>query len=95
MFENQVAVITGSARGIGRAIAESLAEKKCNIIITDILKEEGEKTAASIQNQFGVKAHFIECDVTKSDDCKALAKKTVEELGFARYLGKQRRHYTR
>lgn len=44
-LSGKTAVITGSARGIGRAIAEKLAEAGANIIISDIMAEVGEVTA--------------------------------------------------
>ena len=81
MFKDRVAVITGSQRGIGRAIAESLAEKGCNIVISDINAEGAQKTADEIAAKFGVKAIGVGCNVTKKDEQTALANAAVEKLG--------------
>ncbi|HMV36292.1 MAG TPA: 3-oxoacyl-[acyl-carrier-protein] reductase [Turneriella sp.] len=81
MFKDRVAVITGSQRGIGRAIAESLAEKGCNIVISDINAEGAQKTADEIAAQFGVKAIGVGCNVTKKEEQTALANAAVEKLG--------------
>ena len=81
MFKDRVAVITGSQRGIGRAIAESLAEKGCNIVISDINAEGAQTTADEIAAKYGVKAIGVGCNVTKKDEQTALANAAVEKLG--------------
>ena len=58
-------VITGAARSIGRACAERFAEEGGNIAIIDMLEETGQKTAAEIAEQFGVKTAFYKCNVGK------------------------------
>lgn len=81
MFENRTAVITGSARGIGRAIAESLAEKKCNIVISDINLEASQKTADEIEQKYKVKTLAVAGNVTKKEDMVNLATQTAEKMG--------------
>lgn len=81
MFKDRVAVITGSQRGIGRAIAEALAEQQCNVVISDINAEGAQKTADEIAVKFGVKAIGVGCNVTKKDEVTALANAAVEKLG--------------
>ncbi len=81
MFENRTAVITGSARGIGRAIAEAFAEKKCNVVISDIQDVLAQKTADEIAKQYGVKAIAVAANVTKKEDCVKLADEAVKQLG--------------
>ncbi|AFM10810.1 3-oxoacyl-[acyl-carrier-protein] reductase [Turneriella parva] len=81
MFKDRVAVITGSQRGIGRAIAESLAEQGCNIVISDINGEGAQKTADEIAAKYGVKAIGVSCNVTKKEEQTALANAAVEKLG--------------
>lgn len=81
MFKDRVAVITGSARGIGRAIAEALAEQGCNIVISDVNAEGCQKTADEIATRYGVKAIGQAANVTKKEDMTALANTAVEKLG--------------
>lgn len=80
-LKGKTAVITGSARGIGRAIAEKLAEAGANIIVSDIMVEAGEQTAKEISEKFGVEAIFVEANVTLAEDNKRLVDTAVEKFG--------------
>lgn len=62
-LENQVAVVTGGARGIGNATCRALAREGAAIIVTDLIVEEGEALAASLSAD-GHKAVFWRQDVT-------------------------------
>ena len=48
LFENKVAIVTGAARGIGRAIAETLVEEGASVLIADVDKDAAEATAAEL-----------------------------------------------
>ena len=63
--KNQVVVITGGASGIGQAIAAALSKLKYQVVILDVDKKEGLKTARA------AKCDFEPCDVTKIDDLKS------------------------
>ncbi len=80
-LKGKTAVITGSARGIGRAIAEKLAEAGANIIVSDIIVEVGETTAKEIAEKYGVGTKFVEANVTLAEDNKRLVEAAVEEFG--------------
>ena len=80
-LNGKTAVITGSARGIGRAIAEKLAEAGANIVISDIMAEVGEVTAKEISEKFGVKTIFVEANVTKAEDNTKLVETAIEKFG--------------
>ena len=62
---DQVAIVTGSGRGIGRAIAEALLQEGANIVISDINEELCQTTAAEINKQAGREtALAVPCNVT-------------------------------
>ncbi len=63
MLEGKVALVTGGARGIGKAIASALAAEGADIIVADISGEEAEKTAAELC-ETGIKAISIAADVS-------------------------------
>ncbi len=79
-LSGQVAVITGSARGIGRAIAEKLAGKGVNIVVADIMSEEAEETARKIQ-ELGVKTMAARLDVSSADSVARVFEDAVKEFG--------------
>lgn len=66
-IKGQVAVVTGGARGIGKAIAQTFAEKGVNLVIADISLEQAKETAAELE-KLGVKAMPVKLDVSKSDE---------------------------
>ena len=74
------AIVTGAARGIGKAIALRLAKDGINVVISDIMGEEAEKTAREIEKT-GARSLAITTDVSKSADAEALTKKTVAAFG--------------
>lgn len=76
-FKNQVAVITGAATGIGRAIAEEFYRRGCKVVIADIQHEVGEATA----REMGGNAIFIPCDVSDVTQVDNLIKKTILHFG--------------
>lgn len=80
-FKDQIAVITGSARGIGRAIAEALAKRGCNIIITDVLEEDAKMAAKEISDLYNVKTHSITLDVSKSGEVAGAFEETMKIYG--------------
>lgn len=80
-LKGKVAVITGSARGIGRSVAEKLAAAGANIVITDILEEVGEATAKEIANTYGVETMFVSGNVASSESMAELAKAVLDKFG--------------
>lgn len=58
-LKGKTAVITGAAKGIGRAIAELYAEKGADIAVFDIAEDEGRGAAAELKDRFGVRAEFF------------------------------------
>ena len=67
-LNNKIAIITGSAQGLGRVFARNLLSEGCRVCVSDVNEEAGLNTAKEFTEEFGKeKVHFIKCDVTK--DC--------------------------
>lgn len=79
-LKDKVAIVTGSARGLGAATAKRLAEEGAKVIVTDILSDLAEATAASLRDA-GLAAHCIIADVTNPTDVQALVEQTVATYG--------------
>jgi len=80
-FEGRVALITGSGRGIGKAIALAFAREKAHVVINDIHPEdELEKVAHEIA-ALGVKSVGIQADVTRFDQVTHMIQRAEEAFG--------------
>jgi 3-oxoacyl-[acyl-carrier protein] reductase len=79
-LKNKGAVITGGASGFGRGAAFSLADKGAEIVLVDINEELLKETANKVAEKTGQKVTPIICDVSKSDQVKAMAKQAQKEL---------------
>ncbi|XP_054732813.1 17-beta-hydroxysteroid dehydrogenase 13 isoform X1 [Anastrepha obliqua] len=82
----EVAVVTGSAGGLGKSIAAELASKGCNVAICDINYKLAEVTAKEIADKYGVKANAYKVDVTKYEEVVDLKEKLTREIGPATIL---------
>ncbi|CAD6994375.1 short-chain dehydrogenase/reductase family 16C member 6 isoform X1 [Ceratitis capitata] len=82
----EVAVITGSAGGLGKCIAKELAAKGCNVAICDINYELAVSTAQEIADKYGVKAKAYKVDVTKYQEIVELNEKLTKDIGAATIL---------
>jgi NAD(P)-dependent dehydrogenase (short-subunit alcohol dehydrogenase family) len=79
-FEGKVAVVTGSATGMGRSTAMLFAEAGAKVVVADVAVELGEKTVADIR-EAGGEARFVKVDVSSSADVEAMVARTVEWYG--------------
>ena len=79
-FQGKVAIVTGSGKGIGKAIVQKMAQEGALVTVTDLNKETCEETAMEI-NQSGGKAIAIEGDVSKSEDARRIVEETIETYG--------------
>jgi NAD(P)-dependent dehydrogenase (short-subunit alcohol dehydrogenase family) len=78
--ERRVAVITGGARGLGRASALRIAEEGRNIVIADLLDEPAQATVQAIQ-ALGQEAIYLPTDVTDEAAVQRTVAQTVEHFG--------------
>jgi 3-oxoacyl-[acyl-carrier protein] reductase len=79
-LDNKVAVITGSGRGIGKAIAVLFAKEGAAVVINDIDENPARQTADEIQ-AFGGKAAICVADIRKPDDAQRLVDTAAEKFG--------------
>jgi 2-hydroxycyclohexanecarboxyl-CoA dehydrogenase len=76
----KVAIVTGAAQGIGRAIAQRLADEGAKVALADIQLDSAEQAAAEIRRG-GAAAIAVALDVTKLDEAIAVADRVESELG--------------
>jgi 3-oxoacyl-[acyl-carrier protein] reductase len=80
-LEGKVALVTGSARGIGRAIAEVLAQRGSNVAITDRNAEMASATAQEMTVKYGRKIPAFPVDVSDSASVKTMIDQVLAEFG--------------
>ncbi len=83
-FNPKVALVTGAASGIGRATALAFAREGTNVIVSDVAAQGGEETVRLIK-EAGGEATFVKCDVSQSEEVKALVTKAVGTYGRLDY----------
>ena len=76
----KVAIITGGAHGMGAEEAKLFVQEGANLVIADVLEDEGKKLAAEINQPKG-EAMFVRTDVTSEADWKRLVEATVARFG--------------
>src|SRR5512147_1909190 len=79
-FKGQVALVTGGARGIGRAIAENLAKKGVNLAVADVSAESAAEAAKELAS-LGVKTSAVKMDVSKAEQVEKAFRDIVGEFG--------------
>ena len=84
-FEGRVAVVTGAASGIGRALAERFAAEGMHVVLADIDSHKLYDLASAIQNA-NVKVLAIRTDVAQAGEVENLAERTIAEFGSVHLL---------
>jgi NAD(P)-dependent dehydrogenase (short-subunit alcohol dehydrogenase family) len=76
-LENQVAVVTGGAQGIGAGIVRRFVQEGARVVFSDLLAEKGK----ALETELGQNASFYPADATSPSDCQALMKFAMERFG--------------
>jgi NAD(P)-dependent dehydrogenase (short-subunit alcohol dehydrogenase family) len=79
-LQGKVAIVTGGAMGLGKAMATAMAQAGANIVIADLNLEVAEATAKELLNE-GVQAIALKIDVTDEAQTERLAKEVKEKFG--------------
>jgi len=79
-LKDQVAVITGAAQGIGRAIAEAFAKEGANVVVSDINTELAKKTAQEINQKYNVETLSVDGNTAVLADCEKLMQQTLDKF---------------
>jgi NAD(P)-dependent dehydrogenase (short-subunit alcohol dehydrogenase family) len=80
LLDNHIAVVTGAASGIGRAIAVGYAREGARVVLLDIDETQAAETANEIRDAHGA-AESFKLDVTQREDCMAVAAQIGEKVG--------------
>ncbi|KKI89274.1 short-chain dehydrogenase [Bacillus sp. SA1-12] len=80
-LKNNVSIVTGGAMGLGKAMAEALAQAGSNIVIADLNLEEAQKTADEIKRKEGIEAITIGVDVTNETQVNTMVSEVMNHFG--------------
>jgi len=98
-LKDRVAIITGAAQGIGAAFAVGYAKEGARIVIADVL--DGKESVEAVEKA-GTEGIYVKTDVTKEEECAAMAKAAADRFGTidilinnaAMYANIIRKHFT-
>ena len=79
-LQGKVALITGSAHGMGETEAHMFAREGANVVVADVLEAEGTRVVEDI-SKAGGQAFFVPLDVTKEDEWQKAVETTVAKFG--------------
>src|SRR5829696_6336059 len=79
-LENHVVIVTGAGSGIGRGIALRFAEEGAAVVVAEVNRTLGEAVAQACLKAGG-RALFVQTDVAKAAECKALVEQSVATFG--------------
>lgn len=80
-IKDKVALITGSTRGLGKSIAEKLAEEQVKVIITGTNEEKAKLIAQTIADKYNVETAGYALDVSSEESVKQVTKAIIQKFG--------------
>jgi len=79
-IDKKTAIVTGAGNGIGRAIALAFAGAGANVVVSDVLADDGARTVSEIADSGG-RAWFVAADVSDAEQARHLVDATVTHFG--------------
>ncbi len=79
-LENKVALVTGAAQGLGKAIALGLAQEGARVVVSDVNLEEAQRTVKEIES-LGRQTLVFKADVSQSKEVNEMVDKILDKLG--------------
>ena len=80
-LKNKIALVTGGSRGIGKKIAEALANEGANVVVTATNINKAQEVADELKSKYNVESLALVQDVKSSESCKEVVAKTIEKFG--------------
>jgi len=80
LLSNKIAIVTGGAQGIGRAIAQLFCEEGASVLIGDINVDEAKETANDITDKTGKKCIALKVDISRKEDIDRMVSLTIKEF---------------
>jgi len=81
-LENKVAIVTGSSKGIGRAIATAFAKERCKVVINYLhSKENAMEVSEQIERTYPGGSIVVQADVSVEDEVERLVRETIAAFG--------------
>ena len=85
-MKDKVAIVTGSATGVGAATAVMLAQKGCNVVINYTKSEKEAMATAELVEQHNVESLVFQADVSNDDECQSMVAAAIKKWGKIDYL---------
>lgn len=80
-LDQKLAVVTGGAQGLGKAMAEAMADCGADIAVLDLNMDKAAETAKYIENKYNVKARAFQVNVADADACYEVVEEICKEWG--------------
>src|SRR5262249_23206145 len=77
----RVAIVTGGGEGVGVGIVRRFARGGAAVLLAQRNADQGQQVAAQLRSEFGIKADYIQTDVTKREQVDAMVAAAVDRLG--------------